>query len=283
VNSLRKFLFFIFSALQLCAQSTGRISGTVVDSSNAVIPGASAVVTNTQTGLSRTIQTNQEGVSVFPDLPIGTYSIEFSKDGFQKQRNESVSLTALVPGVQSTVAPHAPLGLLFPGDTGIQDSVFKKNWKGFAPRAGFAWNMGAAGKTVVRGGFGLFYSLPEGLLYQRTDATQPTNLYLDIPAPQSFSNPYLNYPGGSPFPRGHVDGCPICRLSIPIASFGRRARSVISHGIHAKLESYDRTSFQRRYCGVGSVYRQPWREHYGLTAIESSALLSWGDCGQRKR
>lgn len=41
-------------------------------------------------------------------------------------------------------------------------------------------------------------------MYQRTDATQPTNLYLSIPAPQSFTNPYLNYPGGNPFPRGHI-------------------------------------------------------------------------------
>lgn len=114
------------------------------------------------------------------------------------------SLTAFVPGVQSTVAPNAPLGLLFPGDKGIEASVFKHDWATFAPRAGFAWNVGGNGTTVIRSGFGIFYSSPEGLLYQRTDATQPTDLYLNIPAPQSFSNPYLNYPGGSPFPRAHI-------------------------------------------------------------------------------
>jgi hypothetical protein len=114
------------------------------------------------------------------------------------------SLTAFVPGVESTVAPNAPRGLLFPGDPGIPQSVFKQNWKDFAPRVGFAWNVGADQKTVVRAGYGIFYSFPEGLLYQRTDATQPTDLYLSIPAPQSFTDPYLNYPGGDPFPRGHV-------------------------------------------------------------------------------
>jgi hypothetical protein len=114
------------------------------------------------------------------------------------------SLTAFVPGVESTVAPNAPTGLLFPGDPGIAKSVFKQNWKDFAPRVGFAWNIGGDQKTVMRAAYGIFYGFPEGLLYQRTDATQPTNLYLSIPAPQSFANPYLGYPGGTPFPRGRI-------------------------------------------------------------------------------
>jgi hypothetical protein len=114
------------------------------------------------------------------------------------------SLTAFVPGVQSTVAPNAPLGLLFPGDPGIAKSIYHHNWKDFAPRVGFAWNVGSDQKTVVRSAYGIFYSFPEGLLYQRTDATQPTDLYLSIPAPQSFTDPYLNYAGGDPFPRGHI-------------------------------------------------------------------------------
>lgn len=114
------------------------------------------------------------------------------------------SLTAFVPGVQSTVAPNAPRGLLYPGDPGIPQSIFKQDWKAFAPRVGFAWNIGGDQKTVVRAAYGIFYSFPEGLLYQRTDATQPTDLYLNIPAPQSFTNPYTGYPGGTPFPRAHI-------------------------------------------------------------------------------
>jgi outer membrane receptor protein involved in Fe transport len=114
------------------------------------------------------------------------------------------SLTAFVPGVQSKIAPNAPRGLLFPGDQGIPSAVFHNNWKDFAPRVGFAYDVTGDHKTIVRAGYGIFYSFPEGLLYQRTDATQPTDLYLSIPNPPSFDNPYQGFPGGDPFPRAHI-------------------------------------------------------------------------------
>jgi hypothetical protein len=59
-------------------------------------------------------------------------------------------------------------------------------------------------KTVVRGAYGLFYGMPEGLLYQRTDAMQPIDLYLNIPNPPQWDSIYAGYAGGDPFPRGHV-------------------------------------------------------------------------------
>ena len=109
------------------------------------------------------------------------------------------------PSFQSTIAPNAPLGLMFVGDPGTVDTIFHNNYKDFAPRAGFAYNIFGNGKTVVRGAYGLFYGFPEGLLYQRTDAMQPVDLYLNIPAPPStWDNIYASYPGGDPFPRGHI-------------------------------------------------------------------------------
>src|SRR6202034_392076 len=114
------------------------------------------------------------------------------------------SLVGFVPGEQSVVAPDAPLGLVFPGDPGIVKSVWRKDWKDFAPRIGFAWNIGGDQKTVLRAGYGIFFGFPEGLLYQRTDATQPRDLYLHIPDPPQWDNIYAGYPGGDPFPRGHV-------------------------------------------------------------------------------
>jgi hypothetical protein len=108
------------------------------------------------------------------------------------------------PAFQSTIAPNAPKGLMFNGDAGLAPAVYKNNWKDFAPRVGFAYNVFGDSKTVVRGAYGLFFGMPEGLLYQRTDAMQPIDLYLNIPNPPQWDNIYTGYAGGDPFPRGHV-------------------------------------------------------------------------------
>jgi len=108
------------------------------------------------------------------------------------------------PSFQSTIAPGAPKGLMFVGDPGTTSAIYHNNFKDFAPRAGFAYNLFGNGKTVVRGAYGLFYGMPEGLLYQRTDAMQPVDLYLNIPNPPQWDNIYAGYPGGDPFPRGHI-------------------------------------------------------------------------------
>jgi hypothetical protein len=109
-----------------------------------------------------------------------------------------------VPGFQSKIAPGAPVGLQFNGDRGSHPGVFKNNYLNFAPRFGFAYNLHGADKTVVRGAFGIFYGFPEGLLYQRTDAAQPVNLFLTINNPSRCDNPYTGFAGGTPFPRGSV-------------------------------------------------------------------------------
>jgi hypothetical protein len=112
------------------------------------------------------------------------------------------------PSYQSMIAPNAPKGLMFVGDPGATPQIFHNNFKDFAPRVGFAYNVLGNGKTVVRGAYGMFYGYPEGLLYQRTDAMQPINLFLNIPNPASpWENIYTasnGYPNGAPFPRGHV-------------------------------------------------------------------------------
>ncbi len=108
------------------------------------------------------------------------------------------------PSFQSTIAPGAPKGLWFVGDPGLSSSVFNNNFKDFAPRVGFAYNVFGKGETVVRGAYGIFYGFPQGLLYQRTDAMQPADLYLNVANPPQWDNIYAGYPGGDPFPRGHI-------------------------------------------------------------------------------
>ena len=66
---------------------------------------------------------------------------------------------SIIPGLQSTVFPGAPPGLVFPGDRGAPRGVNFPDRNDFAPRIGFAIDPTGSGKTSIRGGFGIFYDI----------------------------------------------------------------------------------------------------------------------------
>src|SRR5438046_10588336 len=70
------------SGIGVSAQvTTATISGVVQDSSGAVIPGVSVAVKNIDTGVSRTITTDEGGRYVVPDLSLGNYEVEAQLPG----------------------------------------------------------------------------------------------------------------------------------------------------------------------------------------------------------
>jgi hypothetical protein len=116
---------------------------------------------------------------------------------------------AFVPGQQSTRFPNAPLGLVFPGDHGITDTLYNASYTYFEPRIGFAWAVSPT--TTVRSAFGLFTTPMEDAFYQRvwdvapfSPGYSPTSSSTEyVP----FDNPWTNFSGGpgltpgkSPFP-----------------------------------------------------------------------------------
>ena len=76
------------------ARSGGRVSGTVRDSSNAVIPNASVKATNTQTGAEHQMLTDGKGAYSFPELAIGTYDVLVERQGFKSYRRRGITLDA---------------------------------------------------------------------------------------------------------------------------------------------------------------------------------------------
>src|SRR4051794_3212399 len=63
-------------------QNTAQIQGVVQDSSGSAVPGAEVKATQTATAVVRSTTAGPDGNYVLPNLPIGPYRIEVSKEGF---------------------------------------------------------------------------------------------------------------------------------------------------------------------------------------------------------
>ena len=79
--------FFLMLCLLLLSGSRAfgqeaTIVGTVTDPSGASMPNVTVTLTNTDTGLTRTIKTNETGEYVLPDMQIGHYSAKAEGQGF---------------------------------------------------------------------------------------------------------------------------------------------------------------------------------------------------------
>ena len=71
---------------------TSQITGTIRDSTGLAIPGAAVKVMQTATGIVRTTASGPEGNYVLPNLPIGPYLLEVSKEGFAKYAQKGIVL-----------------------------------------------------------------------------------------------------------------------------------------------------------------------------------------------
>jgi len=77
----------------LFAQSTGgRILGRVADPSGAVLANVKVTATNEATGVPRSTTTNDSGDYVFPEVPIGTYTLSFDLAGFKTNVRKGILL-----------------------------------------------------------------------------------------------------------------------------------------------------------------------------------------------
>ncbi len=64
------------------------------------------------------------------------------------------------PGQKSTRFTNAPVGYLYAGDSGCPEGGSQSHYWLFAPRIGFSYDVTGQGRTVLRGGYGMFYQPP---------------------------------------------------------------------------------------------------------------------------
>src|SRR5882724_1445827 len=93
---LRTIAIFLsaFSALGIAAGQSqeGRILGTVMDQSGGLVKAARVTIVNVDTGVTRTLETNDAGDYVAPSLPPGPYKVVAEATGFKKVERGGVRL-----------------------------------------------------------------------------------------------------------------------------------------------------------------------------------------------
>src|SRR5215217_2715905 len=88
------------------AQATAELNGRVTDESNAVLPGVTVTATQTATGFTRTVTTDDAGNWVMPNVPTGPYKLEVSLQGFK-----TYAQTGIVLQVDARTTINASLGV----------------------------------------------------------------------------------------------------------------------------------------------------------------------------
>ena len=113
----------------------------------------------------------------------------------------------LVPGLQSTKFPTAPVGYDFPGDPGIPKHMANIRWNDFGPRVGIAYSpdvssgflhsvFGDHGKSSIRAGYGLYYTNIEGSSVYSFSAA-PYGYHYTSPEPPLLSTPFISRSDGT--------------------------------------------------------------------------------------
>lgn len=109
------------SSLLFSQNFTASISGTVRDATGAVVPGTAITVKHVDTGLTRAVQSDANGLFQVPSIPVGAYEVTGEKTGFRREVRRGIDLAVAQEAVvdftmqvgsveqQVTVTDAAPL------------------------------------------------------------------------------------------------------------------------------------------------------------------------------
>lgn len=153
----------------------------------------------------------QDSWRVRPNLTLN-YGVRWDRMEYWYEKYNQMPTFSL--GQQSQVFTQAPLGLVYPTDVGIPRTLVPGANK-FSPRLGLAWSpsksdgllgkiIGGPGKTSVRAGYGMFYSVVQGQSLAFDLPQPPYGLSYTSPGPPLFATPFITAANGSftgnPFP-----------------------------------------------------------------------------------
>lgn len=86
-------IFLLATSAAPAQQTQATISGTVRDESSGVVPGATVTITHVETGISRTVISDEAGRYAAPQLSLGEYRVQAELQGFQAVVHTGIRLT----------------------------------------------------------------------------------------------------------------------------------------------------------------------------------------------
>jgi carboxypeptidase family protein len=100
-------LLCLLSVTASAQSDSGRVTGTVSDSSDAIIPGATITLTNIDTGAVSKVNSSDDGTFTFAAVPRGQYKIEIDQAGFTPITQSFTLLVSAVQEINAHLQPGA--------------------------------------------------------------------------------------------------------------------------------------------------------------------------------
>ena len=205
-------IVILFLAAPSWAQlSTAQLSGRVTDESGAILPGVTMTALQTETGVTRSVVTDEAGRYVLPNLPTGPYRLEASLQGFrtyvqtgivlQVAASPAVNVVLGIGNLEETVSVEAAAPLVDTQSAGISEVIDNerivelplqgRQVTDLIVLAGAAVQTGAVGSRNFPGGVTISVAggLPTGVGYLLDGAVHnspQSNVNLPMPFPDAL-------------------------------------------------------------------------------------------------